>query len=132
MPAKSEFVSGNDTNFEYSFNLDSGSEITVEPKSSKTVYYKISNTNDGTVRYRVSYKTNDDLIVKVYEDSEAPETGIIEKNENKFVKLKIINESNTDGRVELSTILGYEKDINIIIPSNVTTVSNKISKTLDF
>ena len=68
-------------------------------------------------------------MVKVYEDSEAPVTGIIEKYENKFIKLKIINSNNSDGEVELSTVLGYENDPNLISPSGTTLVTEKIDKT---
>ena len=118
----------NNTNDTYVINLtDDNNKVDVPSKSSKIVYYKINNTNDGTVKYGVSYSSNN-VIVKVYEDSKDPETGLISSKDNKFVKLKLINNSTSNDTVTLSTIFGYENGGNLIVPSGNTLVTKKIKK----
>ena len=117
----------NDNNI-YTINLTNGNNtINVPSKSSKIVYYKINNTNNGTVKYGVGYNSNN-IIVKVYEDSKDPVTGLISSNDNKFVKLKLINNSTSNDTVTLDTIFGYENGGNLIVPSGVTLVTQKIKK----
>ena len=117
----------NDNNI-YTINLTNGNNtIDVPSKSSKIVYYKINNTNSGTVKYGVGYNSSN-IIVKVYEDSKDPVTGLISSNDNKFVKLKLINNSTSNDTVTLSTIFGYENGGNLIVPSGVTLVTKKIKK----
>ena len=96
-------------------------------KSSKIVYYKINNTNSGTVKYGIGYNSSN-IIVKVYEDSKDPVTGLISSNDNKFVKLKLINNSTSNDTVTLNTVFGYENGGNLIVPSGVTLVTQKIKK----
>ena len=117
----------NDNNI-YTINLTNGNNtINVPSKSSKIVYYKINNTNNGTVKYGVGYNSNN-IIVKVYEDSKDSVTGLISSNDNKFVKLKLINNSTSNDTVTLDTIFGYENGGNLIVPSGVTLVTKKIKK----
>ena len=112
----------------YTINLTNGNNtIDVPSKSSKIVYYKINNTNSGTVKYGIGYNSSN-IIVKVYEDSKDPVTGLISSNDNKFVKLKLINNSTSNDTVTLSTIFGYENGGNLIVPSGVTLVTKKIKK----
>lgn len=49
--------------------------------------------------------------------------------EHKFIKLKLINDSSTDDTVTLSTILGYERGGDLIVPENTTLVTEKIRET---
>ena len=120
-------IVNNDNNI-YTINLTNGNNtINVPSKSSKIVYYKINNTNNGTVKYGIGYNSNN-IVVKVYEDSKDPVTGLISSNDNKFVKLKLINNSTSNDTVTLSTIFGYENGGNLIVPSGVTLVTKKIKK----
>ena len=117
-----------DTNDTYVINLtNDNNKVDVPSKSSKIVYYKINNTNNGTVKYGIGYNSNN-IIVKVYEDSKDPVTGLISSKDNKFVKLKLINNSTSNDTVTLSTIFGYENGGNLITPSGVTLVTQKIKK----
>ena len=120
-------IVNNDNNI-YTINLTNGNNtINVPSKSSKIVYYKINNTNNGTVKYGVGYNSNN-IIVKVYEDSKDPVTGLVSSKDNKFVKLKLINNSTSNDTVTLSTIFGYENGGDLIVPSGVTLVTQKIKK----
>ena len=116
------------TNNTYTINLsNSNNTIDVPSKSSKIVYYKINNTNDGIIKYGIDYKSSN-IIVKAYEDSKDPETGLISSKDNKFVKLKLINNSTSNDTVTLNTVFGYENGGNLIVPSGVTLVTQKIKK----
>ena len=117
----------NDNNI-YTINLTNGNNtIDVPSKSSKIVYYKINNTNSGTVNYGIGYNSSN-IIVKVYEDSKDPVTGLVSSKDNKFVKLKLINNSTNNDTVTLDTIFGYENGGDLIVPSGVTVVTQKIKK----
>lgn len=112
----------------YTINLTNGNNtIDVPSKSSKIVYYKINNTNSGTVNYGIGYNSSN-IIVKVYEDSKDPVTGLVSSKDNKFVKLKLINNSTNNDTVTLDTIFGYENGGDLIVPSGVTVVTQKIKK----
>ena len=116
------------TNNTYTINLsNSNNTIDVPSKSSKIVYYKINNTNDGIIKYGIDYKSSN-IIVKAYEDSKDPETGLISSKDNKFVKLKLINNSTSNDTVTLNTVFGYENGGNLIVPSGNTLVTQKIKK----
>ena len=124
--AISSYVSDNSDT--YTINLTNGNNtINVPSKSSKIVYYKINNTNNGTVKYGIGYNSSN-IIVKVYEDSKDPVTGLVSSKDNKFVKLKLINNSTNNDTVTLSTIFGYENGGDLIVPSGVTLVTQKIKK----
>lgn len=124
--AISSYVSDNSDT--YTINLTNGNNtIDVPSKSSKIVYYKINNTNNGTVKYGIGYNSSN-IIVKVYEDSKDPVTGLVSSKDNKFVKLKLINNSTSNDTVTLSTIFGYENGGDLIVPSGVTLVTQKIKK----
>lgn len=91
----------------------------------KKVYYKLTNTNNGVVRYGIGY-SGTNVEAKVYEDSVDSETGLIDYMENKFIKLKLINNGTTSSTITLSTVLGYENGGDLIVPSGVTLVKNKV------
>ena len=116
------------TNNTYTINLsNSNNTIDVPSKSSKIVYYKINNTNNGIIKYGIDYKSSN-IIVKAYEDSKDPETGLISSKDNKFVKLKLINNSTSNDTVTLNTVFGYENGGDLIVPSGNTLVTQKIKK----
>lgn len=102
-------------------------EINVPARSSKIIYYKVCNTNKGKVKYGVGYKS-DNIIVKEYWDSTDPTTNIIDYGENKFIKLKLINDTEEDGSVEISTVLGYEEGGDLITRDNVTLVTKVVGE----
>ncbi|MGN1342094.1 MAG: hypothetical protein ACI4VL_02560 [Bacilli bacterium] len=101
---------------------NSTSEVTMPASSSKTIYYKLSNTNKGTVKYGVAY-SGTNITVKIYSDSKDPETGLINYGENKFIKLYITNTSTTDSTATITTVLGYENGGDLIVPTGKTLVT---------
>ena len=109
----------NDT---YVVNVSDNTSIELPAKTSKIVYYKLTNTNDGVVRYGIGY-SGTNVEAKVYEDSVDSETGLIDYMENKFIKLKLINNGTTSSTITLSTVLGYENGGDLIVPSGVTLVT---------
>lgn len=109
----------------YIVNVSDNSSITLPARTSKKVYYKLTNTNEGTVKYGVGY-SGTNVEARVYEDTKDAETGLINYMENKFIKLKLINNGTTTSTITLKTILGYEKGGDLIVPSGVTLVKNKV------
>lgn len=112
----------NDT---YVVNVSDNTSIELPARTSKKVYYKLTNTNNGVVRYGIGY-SGTNVEAKVYEDSVDSETGLIDYMENKFIKLKLINKGTTSSTITLSTVLGYENGGDLIVPSGVTLVKNKV------
>lgn len=112
----------NDT---YVVNVSDNTSIELPARTSKKVYYKLTNTNNGVVRYGIGY-SGTNVEAKVYEDSVDSETGLIDYMENKFIKLKLINNGTTSSTITLSTVLGYENGGDLIVPSGVTLVKNKV------
>ena len=116
---------------EYTITLsEEDNSINIPSHSSKIVFYKIKNTNKGTVQYGVGYNyvnTDDnslEVYIKGYEDNI---TGLIEKDETKFIKLKIYNQTDNDENLVLSTILGYETGGDLIVPEGISLVDSVIS-----
>ncbi len=112
----------NDT---YVVNVSDNTSIELPARTSKKVYYKLTNTNNGVVRYGIGY-SGTNVEAKVYEDSVDSETGLIDYMENKFIKLKLINNGTTSSTITLSTVLGYENGGDLIVPNGVTLVKNKV------
>ena len=123
--AISSSVTGDNDN--YTVNLNGNTSVVVPANGNKTVYYKIRNTNNGTVKYGIGYKSIN-AVVKVYFDSESSSTGLINKEENKFIKLYFENSSSSSETVYLTTILGYENGGNLIVPDGYYLVTNFYSK----
>ena len=96
---------------------------TVPAHDSKTIIYKIHNTNNGRVRYAVGYNTNSSVAVKIYNNSEDLEEGVINANEYRYVKLYLENSSSANYNITISTILGYEGGGDFIVPSGISLVS---------
>lgn len=109
----------------YIVNVSDNSSITLPARTSKKVYYKLTNTNEGTVKYGVGY-SGTNVEARVYEDTKDAETGLINYMENKFIKLKLINNGTTTSTITLKTILGYKNGGDLIVPSGVTLVKNKV------
>ena len=116
----------------YNVTVTDGTTVTVPAGSSKTVYYKLTNTNKGTVKYGVGY-SGTNITVKCYTDTQDPVTGTVEYGSSKFIKLYIYasagaNVGGGNKTVTLSTILGYEKGGDLIVPSGVTLVTESYMK----
>lgn len=113
-----------DTSGYYNVTVNDGTTVNVPANSSKTVYYKLTNTNKGTVKYGVGY-SGSNITVKYYHDTQDPVTGTVDYGKSKFIKLYIQNTGSTATTATLSTILGYEKGGNLIVPSGVTLVNEE-------
>lgn len=110
----------------YNFNLsEDNSVVTVPANSYKTVILKIKNINDGTVRYGISYTNQSNIEVLSYNDGLDEMTGLIKKNEYKFIKLRIVNNTSSLQSTTLTPILGYENGGGLIVPSGKKLVSKK-------
>ena len=113
-----------DTSGYYNVTVSDGTTVNVPANSSKTVYCKLTNTNKGTVKYGVGY-SGSNITVKYYHDTQDPVTGTVDYGKSKFIKLYIQNTGSTATTATLSTILGYEKGGNLIVPSGVTLVNEE-------
>ena len=115
-----------DTSGYYNVTITDGTTITVPAGSTKTVYYKLTNTNKGTVKYGVGY-SGTNITVKYYTDTIDPVTGTVDYGKSKYIKLSVENTGTTSSTATLSTILGYENGGDLIVPSGVTLVTEKKS-----
>ena len=111
-----------DTGIDVYVNDDS--YVSISANSSSSVYYMLTNTNPGTVKYGVAYETTSGITVKVYSTSKDLPSGTIEENERKYIRLRIKNTNSTSETIKLSTILGYENGGDLIIPSGVTMITD--------
>ena len=115
-----------DTSGYYNVTITDGTTITVPAGSTKTVYYKLTNTNKGIVKYGVGY-SGTNIPVKYYTDTIDPVTGTVDYGKSKYIKLSVENTGTTSSTATLSTILGYENGGDLIVPSGVTLVTEKKS-----
>lgn len=106
----------------YTITAVAGTSVTVPAGSGKTVYYKLTNINNGTVKYGIGYKGTN-INVKYFADTSDPVTGTVDYGKSKFIKLYIENTGTTSSVAELSSILGYENGGDLIVPSGVTLVT---------
>ena len=111
----------------YNVTLTDNSVVTVPAKSSKIVYYQICNTNKGKVQYGIGY-TSSNIVVKSYWDSIDTTSGTIDYGENKYIKLKLINESEVDDTVTLNAVLGYENGGDLQLNEGETLVTEQINE----
>ena len=111
-----------DTSGYYNVTITDGTTITVPAGSTKTVYYKLTNTNKGIVKYGVGY-SGTNITVKYYTDTIDPVTGTVDYGKSKYIKLSVENTGTTSSTATLSTILGYENGGDLIVPSGVTLVT---------
>lgn len=63
-----------DTSGYYNVTVSSGTTVNVPANSSKTVYYKLTNANKGTVKYGVGY-SGSNITVRFYSDTQDPVNG---------------------------------------------------------
>ena len=111
-----------DTNGYYNVTVTDGTTVTVPAGSTKTVYYKLTNTNKGIVKYGIGY-SGTNITVKYYTDTTDQVTGTVDYGKSKYIKLSVQNSGTTSSTATLSTILGYEKGGDLIVPSGVTLVT---------
>lgn len=113
-----------DTSGYYNVTVTDGTTVNVPASSSKTVYYKLTNTNKGVVQYGIGY-SGTNITVKYYSDTQNSVTGTVDYGESKFIKLYIQNTETTSSIATLSTILGYEKGGDLIVPSGYTLITEE-------
>lgn len=111
-----------DTNGYYNVTVTDGTTVTVPAGSTKTVYYKLTNTNKGIVKYGVGY-SGTNITVKYYTDTTDPVTGTVDYGKSKFIKLSVKNSGTVSSTATLSTVLGYEQGGDLIVPTGVTLVT---------
>ncbi len=115
---------GTETDTGIDVYINDDSYVSIPANGSSNVYYILTNTNPGTVKYGVAYQTTSGVTVKVYDTSEDPATGTIEENDKKYIKLHLENKNSTNKTIELSTVLGYENGGDLVVPSGVTLVTD--------
>ena len=115
-----------DTSGYYNVTVTDGTTVNVPAGSGKTVYYKLTNINKGVVQYGVGY-SGTNITVKYYSDTQDPAAGTVDYGKSKFIKLYIENTGSASSTAELSTILGYEKGGDLIVPSGVTLVTKALT-----
>ena len=120
--AVSTIASNNDNNNTYDILVGEGTTITVPKGSSKTIYFHLKNTNNGSVKYALGYNTTSNIEVKVYEDSKDKVSDIIGYTENKYIKLYLNNPTNNSNTVTITSVLGYENGGDLIVPSGITLI----------
>ena len=120
--AVSTIASNNESNV-YNITIGEGTTITVPKGSSKTIYFHLKNTNNGSVKYALGYNTNTNIEVKVYEDSKDKVSDIIGYTENKYIKLYLNNPTNNSNTVTIKSILGYENGGDLIVPNDITLIT---------
>ena len=122
--AVSTIASNNESNV-YNITIGEGTTITVPKGSSKTIYFHLKNTNNGSVKYALGYNTTANIEVKVYEDSKDKVSDIIGYTENKFIKLYLKNPTNNSNTVTITSVLGYENGGDLIVPDGITLITEK-------
>ena len=122
--AVSTIASNNESNV-YNITIGEGTTITVPKGSSKTIYFHLKNTNNGSVKYAVGYDTSTNIEVKVYEDSKDKVSDIIGYTENKYIKLYLKNPTNNSNTVTITSVLGYENGGDLIVPDGITLITEK-------
>ena len=116
-----------DTNGYYNVTVTDGTTVTVPAGSTKTVYYKLTNTNKGIVKYGIGY-SGTNITVKYYTDTTDPVTGTVDYGKSKYIKLSVENTGTNSSTATLSTILGYENGGDLIVPSGVTLVTESLTE----
>ena len=122
--AVSTIASNNESNV-YNITIGEGTTITVPKGSSKTIYFHLKNTNNGSVKYALGYNTTANIEVKVYEDSKDKVSDIIGYTENKYIKLYLKNPTNNSNAVTITSVLGYENGGELIVPDGITLITEK-------
>jgi len=110
----------------YAVTLNASTQqIVVPANSSKIIVYKLTNTNKGMVNYHVAY-SGTNIVAKMYNNSTDSEKGLINYQENKFIKLRIENTGSTESTASISSVIGYEhggKITSDMAPTGYTLVT---------
>lgn len=107
----------------FGVNITENTSVRIPANGYSNVFYMVTNTSPGTVRYGVAYTTDSNVTVKTFSTSKDPASGVIEENEKKYVKLRLENSSSTAKDIAISTVLGYSGDSTLLPPSGVTLVT---------
>lgn len=113
----------------FDVNITRDTSVRIPANGYSNVFYMVTNTSPGTVRYGVAYTTDSAVTVKTFSTSKDSASGMIEENEKKYVKLRLENTSSTVKNIKISTVLGYSEGGNLIPPSGVTLVKDIYSPT---
>ena len=113
----------------FDVNITKDTSVRIPANGWSNVFYMVSNTSPGTVRYGVAYTTDSAVTVKTFSTSKDSASGMIEENEKKYVKLRLENTSSTVKNITLSTVLGYENGGDLVVPSGVTLVTDTYTPT---
>ena len=108
----------------FDVNITRDTSVRIPANGYSNVFYMVTNTSPGTVRYGVAYTTDSAVTVKTFSTSKDSASGMIEENEKKYVKLRLENTSSTVKNITLSTVLGYENGGDLVVPSGVTLVTD--------
>ena len=113
----------------FDVNITKDTSVRIPANGYSNVFYMVSNTSPGTVRYGVAYTTDSAVTVKTFSTSKDPASGMIEENGKKYVKLRLENTSSTVKNIKISTILGYTGGGELLPPNGVTLVTDIYSPT---
>lgn len=113
----------------FDVNITRDTSVRIPANGYSNVFYMVTNTSPGTVRYGVAYTTDSAVTVKTFSTSKDSASGMIEENEKKYVKLRLENTSSTVKNIKISTVLGYSEGGDLIPPSGVTLVKDIYSPT---
>ena len=113
----------------FDVNITKDTSVRIPANGYSNVFYMVSNTSPGTVRYGVAYTTDSAVTVKTFSTSKDPASGLIEENGKKYVKLRLENSSSTVKNIKISTILGYTGGGELLPPNGVTLVTDIYSPT---
>ena len=116
-----------DTSGYHNVTITDGTTVTVPADGTKTVYYKLTNTNKGIVKYGIGY-SGTNITVKYYTDTTDPVTGTVDYGKSKYIKLSVENTGTTSSTATLSTILGYENGGDLIVPSGINLVTGSCTE----
>ena len=116
-----------DTSGYYNVTITDGTTVTVPADGTKTVYYKLTNTNKGIVKYGIGY-SGTNITVKYYTDTTDPVTGTVDYGKSKYIKLSVENTGTTSSTATLSTILSYENGGDLIVPSGINLVTGSCTE----
>lgn len=108
----------------FDVNITRDTSVRIPANGYSNVFYMVTNTSPGTVRYGVAYTTDSAVTVKTFSTSKDSASGMIEENEKKYVKLRLENTSSTVKNIKISTVLGYSEGGDLIPPSGVTLVKD--------
>ena len=120
-------------NDSYNIVLSGDTSINVDAYSFKKVIYQVHNINEGTLNYGIGYSSeNSNVVVKAYTTSVDASSGTIGANVYKNITLAVINKSNTNATITLSTLLGYENGGELILPTGVTQVTETVQNISEY